>query len=148
MVEAAFAKHKALKALDNEPARAADPSPISIAWHVIYTNETVEGGYLAPATINASVSAINDHYAYVPHSFRVVEDTSMLMHLFCRQIGIKFKLDHVDYSQNSSWFVEVIYKQSVVDFEMKQALRRGDAATLNVYTVGFGIRTYLHRSRD
>ena len=70
VVEAAFAEHKALKALDDEPYNTTtEASPISIAWHVIYTNETLEGGYLAPGTLNASVGAMNDHYTYVLSSF-------------------------------------------------------------------------------
>lgn len=113
-VEAKFAEYKTLKALDDN---RADPSPISIAWHVIFTNQTVEGGYLNETTINASVSALNDHYS---------------------GIGVNFTLDHVDYSQNTTWFIETdpIYK--TVELEMKSALRVGDVATLNIYTVGFG----------
>ncbi|KAG8765787.1 hypothetical protein FRC16_007853, partial [Serendipita sp. 398] len=116
-VETEFAKKKVLLKAEDE---LATPTNISVAWHVIYTNETYEGGHLEDWMVNASIGAMNDHYGTT---------------------GIHFSLDHVDYTLNDTWFIgaDPVYK--TIQNEMKAALRIGDASTLNIYTVGFGTRS-------
>ncbi|KAG8813107.1 hypothetical protein FRC17_001671 [Serendipita sp. 399] len=115
--ESATRKQLLMKAPDEDPTARSN---VSVAWHVIYKNETFEGGLLQDWMVNASIGAMNDHYA---------------------QTGIHFQLDHVDYTLNETWFIgaDPVYK--AVQNDMKQALRVGDSATLNIYTVGFGTRT-------
>lgn len=61
---------KALQlAAEDAPAELGPPAPISVVWHVVYKNETLEGGYLPEYSVNDSISAMNDHYKSVfrPH---------------------------------------------------------------------------------
>ena len=51
------------------------------------------------------------------------------------QTGISYRLGGVDRSINPNWF-NIVGTGSASQTQMKQALRRGGAADLNIYTVG------------
>lgn len=79
-------------------------------FHVVYVNETEEGGYIPRNQLDAQISVLSD--AWTPH-------------------GFSFDLVNVTYTQNATW--------SNANFDgwpdMKRALRQGGYGTLNLYTV-------------
>ncbi|KDQ07744.1 hypothetical protein BOTBODRAFT_119606 [Botryobasidium botryosum FD-172 SS1] len=88
---------------------------IQVYWHVITANGTVAGGNVSDSQIASNIDVVNKDYA---------------------RSGISWKLAGTTRTQNSAWFNNV----APDDFEqtdMKTKLRKGDAKTLNVYTVGF-----------
>ncbi|KAG8815916.1 hypothetical protein FRC17_000538 [Serendipita sp. 399] len=90
-------------------------TPIPVVWHVISKSSDVSGGNVPDSMVKASVDAMNEHYA---------------------STGISFALQKTTRTSNADWFSGVgPDEQSQTD--MKTKLRVGDAATLNVYTVGF-----------
>ncbi|KAI9901424.1 hypothetical protein N3K66_003241 [Trichothecium roseum] len=99
-------------------ARDAEPIVVSTVVHVVYANETEEGGYIPGSQIDAQFKVLND--AWAPH-------------------GVSFEHLDTTYTQNATW--------TVVNFpewgDMKKSLRQGGYNTLNLYTVlltdGFGL---------
>ncbi|KAG8768239.1 hypothetical protein FRC16_007112 [Serendipita sp. 398] len=88
---------------------------IKVVWHVIYTSETTEGGYVSPGGISASILALNYHY---------------------RGAGFLFSLDKITRTQNDDWFLNAKSGTSA-ESQMKNTLVEGDKAVLNLYSVGF-----------
>ncbi|QRV79296.1 extracellular metalloprotease [Ceratobasidium sp. AG-Ba] len=88
---------------------------INVYWHVIYSATTVAGGYIPDSQITDSISAMNQHYA---------------------GSGVSFVLAGADRTLNTNWFNQV-GPSSSYQTTMKNQLRKGGAADLNVYTVGF-----------
>jgi hypothetical protein len=56
--------------------------PISVVWHVIYANETLEGGYLPDEQVDASVSSMNEHYKSVRLLLHPIMRSSLSLFLF------------------------------------------------------------------
>lgn len=65
LAEADFKERKALAKLTVGTAEKVDNDTIitiPLAWHVIYQNETLEGGYLLEEQVEEGVQALNEHY--------------------------------------------------------------------------------------
>ncbi|KAI0294702.1 metalloprotease, partial [Multifurca ochricompacta] len=88
---------------------------ISVYFHVISADETYERGYLSDSQVRSQVDALNSAYVDTDLSFDLVE---------------------VNHIVNVDWF-ENASPETSQQSEMKQALRRGGAGDLNIYTVGF-----------
>ncbi|KAJ2931937.1 hypothetical protein H1R20_g5162, partial [Candolleomyces eurysporus] len=90
--------------------------PVDVYFHVISKDGTVEGGNLSNDTINAQMAVLNTAY---------------------QSTGVKFNLKEVTRNLNPTWFQNVGPANSYQK-QMKESLRKGGAADLNVYTVAFG----------
>uniref|UniRef100_A0A8H8CGW2 Peptidase M43 pregnancy-associated plasma-A domain-containing protein n=1 Tax=Psilocybe cubensis TaxID=181762 RepID=A0A8H8CGW2_PSICU len=87
---------------------------LDIYFHVVYMNETIEGGYVPDSQIQAQVDTMNADY---------------------NSTGISWNLVNITRIQNEDWFLRVA-PNSTQELEMKTTYRQGNASTLNVYTVG------------
>ncbi|KAG9091502.1 hypothetical protein FRC06_000539 [Ceratobasidium sp. 370] len=108
--EAHFAEHKV-----SFKARAEFAATIQVYWHVIQSGANLTQGNIPDSQVNNSISALNSHYS---------------------GSGLTFELAGTDRTTNETWF-DNAGPGKAAQTEMKGALRRGDAAALNVYTVGF-----------
>ncbi|KAL1946598.1 hypothetical protein VTO73DRAFT_14702 [Trametes versicolor] len=93
---------------------AATPT-VSVYFHVISKDSTTAGGNIPDSQIASQISALNTHYA---------------------SSGLAFALANTSRTVNSQWFAQV-GPDSSLQTTMKKSLRKGGAAALNVYTVGF-----------
>ncbi|MET9001437.1 zinc metalloprotease [Amycolatopsis sp. Hca4] len=93
-------------------ARAAATS-IPVYFHVITSGST---GNLPAATISKQISVLNS--AYAPS-------------------GFSFSLVSTDYTNNSTWY-NGITDGTTAERNMKNALRKGGANALNIYTANLG----------
>ncbi|KAK0487606.1 metalloprotease [Armillaria novae-zelandiae] len=107
--ETHFRNNKVLK------TQNASDAIIDVQFHVIYSDQTEAGGYVPDTQISDQITVLNAAYA---------------------NSGLSFTLANTSYINNADWFSNVGPDESS-QTEMKQQLRQGDAATLNVYTVGF-----------
>ncbi|KAF8637936.1 hypothetical protein AX17_002557 [Amanita inopinata Kibby_2008] len=97
---------------EEEKAQAA---PIQVFFHVIAANRTPQGGYLTNAQIQAQINVMNRDY---------------------QGSGYTWTLAQIDRTINADWFNKV-NSNSPQETAMKRSLRKGNARTLNVYSVGF-----------
>ncbi|KAH7096610.1 metalloprotease [Auriculariales sp. MPI-PUGE-AT-0066] len=107
---AALAKRPSHKAT----TRRASPV-IDVHFHVVYATNSSTSGYIDTSTIQNQIDVLNADY---------------------EGSGLTFNLVSTTYTQNATWFNNV-YEGNTYDRAMKNALRQGDAATLNLFTVGF-----------
>jgi len=98
-------------------APAADAS-IDVHWHVIQRNTSLSGGHVPASQITDQIAVLNEAYAGT---------------------GVTFDLVNTTYVTNPTWFARASpYSDGLsTQTAMKTALRQGDAATLNLYSVGF-----------
>ncbi|KAG8705322.1 hypothetical protein FRC08_001721 [Ceratobasidium sp. 394] len=87
---------------------------VNVHWHVVQEGKAISQGNIPKAQIVQSLIAMNNHY----------------------NGAIKFKLANVTHTTNSDWFRQV-GPETKYQTAMKQALRVGGPADLNVYSVGF-----------
>ncbi|PPQ75325.1 hypothetical protein CVT24_007038 [Panaeolus cyanescens] len=87
---------------------------LNIIFHVIYTNETTEGGYLSDKAIYDQVDVLNEDYI---------------------NTGLSFNLANVTRANNPDWFNNIA-PGTKEEQTMKEMYRQGGPADLNVYTVG------------
>ncbi|CAE6521325.1 unnamed protein product [Rhizoctonia solani] len=115
--EASFIARK--KASKTSKLQVDFSTVIPVHWHTIQAGKSLEEGNIPVSQINDSIAVLNADY---------------------RSTGISFELLSNEYITNSTWFyfaggdpeaAEFIYQS-----EMKQALRQGDASTLNIYSSG------------
>ncbi|CAE6437807.1 unnamed protein product [Rhizoctonia solani] len=88
---------------------------IQVYWHVVQAGTTLAQGNVPDSQITSSISALNSHYS---------------------GSGLSFTLVGTDRTTNANWFNSA-GPSSSYQTAMKTALRKGNAAALNVYTVGF-----------
>lgn len=88
---------------------------LNIYFHVVYANETMEGGYLSDQRIYDQMDVMNRDY---------------------NPIGIRWNLTSISRVQSPQWFNN-ISPSSTGEVAMKGLYRKGGRADLNVYTVGF-----------
>ncbi|CAE7111941.1 unnamed protein product [Rhizoctonia solani] len=88
---------------------------VQVYWHVIQAGTTLAQGNVPDSQITSSISALNSHYS---------------------GSGLSFTLVGTDRTTNANWFNSAGPSTSY-QTAMKSALRKGNAAALNVYTVGF-----------
>ncbi|PFH51258.1 hypothetical protein AMATHDRAFT_143126, partial [Amanita thiersii Skay4041] len=84
-------------------------------WHVVYADNTYEGGSIPDIQIQDQMRVLNGDYA---------------------PSGISWKLAGVQRVQNADWFLNTDQADER-EFNMKRSLRKGGMDTLNVYTVSF-----------
>ena len=91
---------------------------IDVHWHVVTKGDALEEGHIPEDQIAGQIDALNEAYS---------------------STGLSFELVNTTYVNNPNWFANASdYPDGFeAQSEMKQALRQGDAATLNLYSVGF-----------
>ncbi|KAF8310450.1 Metalloprotease [Clavulina sp. PMI_390] len=107
--EAHFAQHKVL------PQPAAAAAAVSVYFHVISKDSTAAGGNIPDSQITSQISVLNSEYS---------------------GSGFTFTLAATDRTVNADWFNNA-GPSSSQQTAMKKALRKGGAAALNLYSVGF-----------
>ncbi|KAH8829474.1 metalloprotease [Flagelloscypha sp. PMI_526] len=100
---------------------------IPVYWHVIQKNNTLEGGHV-PFIQAGCIS-----------SEQQIHDQITVLNTAFTGSGLAFKLKKFHYVTNEEWFAKASpYDDGLpTQDEMKAALRKGDEATLNLYSVGF-----------
>jgi len=88
---------------------------LDIYFHVVYSNETMEGGYVADQRLHDQVDVMNRDY---------------------NSTGIRWNLKGISRIENKEWF-DNISPDSKGEVDMKDLYRKGGKTDLNVYTVGF-----------
>jgi len=111
--EAHFAAHKITPT--GTASAAAATKTLNVYWHVIYASTALSGGYVPDSQIASQITVLNQDYA---------------------GSGIQWKLASTTRTANAAWFSSV-GPDSSSQTTMKNQLRQGGAADLNVYTVGF-----------
>jgi len=104
---------------DVEPQPGKDQVVFNISFNAVYTNKTVEGGYVPADRIKSQIERLNLDY---------------------NGTGISFVLINTTWVENPDWFINV-YPGSETEKEMKKAHNIGDAATLNIYSMNFNRTT-------
>ncbi|KAK6216928.1 metalloprotease [Colletotrichum tabaci] len=84
------------------------PITVNVYWHVLATSNSVSGGYLTQATLNAQLDVLND--AFAPHN-------------------VQFAQAGADWTVNANWAADRS------ELAMKRALRKGTYADLNAYFI-------------
>lgn len=87
---------------------------LDVYFHVVYANETLEGGYVPDSQIEAQVRVLNEDYNIT---------------------GVSWNLVNITRIENEDWFLRVA-PDSPQEVGLKKTFRQGTASTLNVYTVG------------
>lgn len=97
-----------------------DPGSVTVEvyWHVINQGAGIVNGDIPLSQIEASINVLNESYS------GATGGTSTPFH---------FVLMEVDRTTNSFWFT--MEPGSLAELQAKTALRQGDAATLNIYSV-------------
>ncbi|KAG5637622.1 hypothetical protein H0H81_003903 [Sphagnurus paluster] len=88
---------------------------VKVYFHVISKDTTAAGGYVTDSQIKEQVNVLNKDFA---------------------STGLSYVLANTTRTVNSNWFINVGPSKSL-QTTMKNALRQGGAADLNVYSVGF-----------
>ncbi|KAF9468891.1 hypothetical protein BDZ94DRAFT_1304040 [Collybia nuda] len=112
-VAAAESHFQANKVTSNGFAIAA--ATVKVYFHVISRDTTAAGGYVSDSQIATQISVLNKNFA---------------------STGLSYTLAGTTRTVNSNWFVNV-GPSKALQTTMKNTLRQGGAADLNVYTVGF-----------
>ncbi|CAE6339127.1 unnamed protein product, partial [Rhizoctonia solani] len=96
-------------------ANAKFAASIPVYWHVVQSGTALSQGSIPTSQIADSIRVLNEDYAGT---------------------GLTFTLAGTDRTTNANWFQRAA-PSTTYQTAMKQALRKGNAAALNVYTVGF-----------
>lgn len=123
-VDAAYEREAALLAKGNAQAKAALGKPgggggapavtggvIDVYWHVINNGTTLAAGNIPDSQINSQIAVLNNAYA---------------------AWGWSFRLAATDRTTHAGWYVAE--PGTTAERSMKQALRRGGADDLNIYS--------------
>jgi len=107
--ERRFRTHRIAPVAENATAT------LDIYFHVVYTNETMEGGYVTDQQIHDQVDVMNRDY---------------------NSTGVRWNLKSISRIQSNDWFLNIA-PDSAGEKAMKGAYRKGSKTDLNVYTLGF-----------
>jgi len=88
---------------------------LDVYFHVVYANQTYEGGYVPDSQIQDQIKVMNEDY---------------------NSTGISFNLVNISRIESEDMFLRVA-PDSEQESGLKKVFRHGNASTLNVYTVGF-----------
>ncbi|RXW25827.1 hypothetical protein EST38_g43 [Candolleomyces aberdarensis] len=113
-IKAAEAHFAANQVVPTESFAGLAPT-VSVHFHVVTAGTTLAQGNVPDSQIQAQINVLNQDYA---------------------STGLNFVLANTSRITNAGWFNNVGPSNSQ-QTAMKNALRVGDARTLNVYTVGF-----------
>lgn len=86
-----------------------------VYFHVVYVNETMEGGYVTDAQIKEQMDVLNRDY---------------------QSTNISYNLVDIERIENADWFTNV-WPGSEAEAEMKGKYHRGNSSVLNVFSAGF-----------
>jgi len=111
--KAAFERKFAAQRMPAESENAT--ATIDVYFHVVYANETIQGGFVPDSQIQAQIKVLNEDYNIT---------------------GISWNLINISRTQSEDWFLRVA-ADAPQELGMKTVLRQGNSSTLNVYTVGF-----------
>ncbi|MBS1708033.1 MAG: zinc metalloprotease [Armatimonadetes bacterium] len=108
---------KEIAALAFAPGKGGAPTVIPVYFHIV-TNDDGSLGGMTDAEVAIQIDALNTGFAgtQAPGGFNT---------------SFRFQLAGTDRTANSAWFTCI--RDSADDVAMKTALRRGTAATLNLY---------------
>ncbi|KAG8887720.1 hypothetical protein FRB99_004210 [Tulasnella sp. 403] len=112
--EAQFVQQMKENGLSIEAVSDLSPT-IPVYWHVIQKSNSPSGGYISASQMASQIEVLNDAYS---------------------SAGITFTLAGSDYTTNSNWF-NTLGPETQVNNDVKTKLRKGDKATLNIYSTGF-----------
>lgn len=112
--EEAFASLRTQNQADKSTLATGDFT-VPVNFNVVYASTNVSDGYLPDDQIQSQIDVLNRDYTGT---------------------GLSFELQNVTRILNATWFNNVA-PETDVQTEMKNTLRKGDAKTLNLYTVGF-----------
>lgn len=107
--ERRFSTHRLPPGAENATAT------LDVYFHVVYANETYEGGWVTDDQITEQISIMNRDY---------------------NTTGISWNLVNISRIENEEWFTK-LGPESPEEKELKTAHRYGNSSTLNVWTVGF-----------
>lgn len=107
--EARFRTHRTAASRENATAT------LDVYFHVVFANQTAEGGYVPDEAIERQVEVLNRDY---------------------NTTGVSFKLVNVTRIQSEEWFLKVA-PDAEEESAMKETFRYGNSSALNVWTVGF-----------
>jgi hypothetical protein len=96
-------------------SRAAGAAPIPVYWHVINKGTGIANGDIPVSQIDDQITVLNDAY---------------------RGAGYSFVLAATDRTTNASWYTAT--NGTTAEQNMKNALRRGSADDLNIYSNNMG----------
>jgi hypothetical protein len=105
--------HDYLATIKDDPVRNVTGGTINVYWHTI--TSTSGQGALSSQAINSQINVLNDAYS---------------------QYGWTFNLVSTDTTANNTWFT--VGSGSTAETQMKNALRKGTADDLNIYTANLG----------
>ncbi|CUA69350.1 Extracellular metalloprotease GLRG_06511 [Rhizoctonia solani] len=92
---------------------SAFATSLNVYWHVISSDNTLEGGNIPDSQIIASLKVLDEDYA---------------------SSGLSYRIAGVDRTVNTDWFQNAGPNRQQT--EMKHAMRKGGPADLNIYSVG------------
>ncbi|KAF8642655.1 hypothetical protein AX16_009455 [Volvariella volvacea WC 439] len=100
---------------ENQVAPGFAAPVVNVYFHVVAAGTSLSQGYVPDSQITSQISVLNSDFA---------------------STGISFVLRNITRTINTTWFNSV-GPSNTYQTQMKQALRVGGAADLNIYTVGF-----------
>lgn len=110
--------------------RRTDLTTIPTWFHVVYVNETEEGGYIPVINCFLSTRRYRKHANALKKQRNQLDAQIRVLNDAWTPQGFSFNLLNVTYTQNATW--------SNANFDgwpdMKRALRQGGYGTLNLYT--------------
>lgn len=97
------------------PGPANATATIDVHFHTVCANQTIDGGWVTEAQIQAQMDVLNMDYV---------------------ETGLKWNLVNITRVISQEWF-DSVGPDSADNTALKQVFRQGNESTLNVYTVGF-----------
>jgi hypothetical protein len=113
--ENSFASLLAEKKASNIVTASQGPFTVPVLFHVIHAGMDIAEGYVPDSQIQAQIDVLNQDYS---------------------GSGLIFQLQNTTRTLAPTWF-NIVAPDTDLQTAMKNALRQGDAKTLNLYTVGF-----------
>lgn len=99
------------------PAKEGGNATLDVHFHVVFANQTREGGYVSDEIIQRQIDVLNEDYGN-------------------SKTGVTFNLANVTRIQSEDWFLRA-GPETPEESTMKEVFRTGKASTLNIWTVGF-----------
>ncbi|CED85253.1 Peptidase M43, pregnancy-associated plasma-A [Phaffia rhodozyma] len=112
---------RAERAANKEAVSTNTSVPINVYFHVIRASDDTARGAVGDDQIQSQIQQMNTQYANTTYSF---------------------VLAGTDTTDNEDWFDDVA-PENDLQTEMKEALRKGGVADLNIYSVGFSTQPGL-----
>lgn len=99
--------------------RNMEPVSFDVYWHIVYANETKEGGYVSDDRIQQQMTVLNDDY---------------------KSTNISWNLKNITRIESEDWFTNV-WPGSEQEKAMKAQYHKGDSSVLNIFTAQFNSTT-------